>query len=98
MWHVEPVSWPNPRHSSIAAFQHVTSCRALPSFLKPQLLESLAGAGKSTAGVFSTNPRVPGSFVIRHFAGAVQYDTNGLLDKNKDALSAGGSESANRTF
>ncbi|GFR42870.1 hypothetical protein Agub_g3861, partial [Astrephomene gubernaculifera] len=57
--------------------------RATDSTLHNQLLEALAPRSH-----FGTNPRVPGSFIIRHYAGAVQYDTNGLLDKNKDTLSA----------
>lgn len=58
--------------------------RATDSTLHLQLLEAL---GARTH--FGTNPRVPGSFIIRHYAGAVQYDTTGLLDKNKDTLSTG---------
>ncbi|EFJ42839.1 type VIII myosin heavy chain MyoC [Volvox carteri f. nagariensis] len=58
--------------------------RATDATLHMQLLEAL-----SSRSHFGTNPRVPGSFIIRHYAGAVQYDTTGLLDKNKDTLSAG---------
>ncbi|GLC37064.1 hypothetical protein PLESTB_001395600 [Pleodorina starrii] len=56
--------------------------RATDATLHMQLLEAL-----SSRSHFGINPRVPGSFIIRHYAGAVQYDTTGLLDKNKDTLS-----------
>ncbi|GLI69728.1 hypothetical protein VaNZ11_014403 [Volvox africanus] len=55
--------------------------RATDGTLHMQLLDAL-----SSRSHFGTNPRVPGSFIIRHYAGAVQYDTVGLLDKNKDTL------------
>ncbi|PNH05355.1 Myosin-2 heavy chain [Tetrabaena socialis] len=57
--------------------------RATDATLHTQLLDALGSRGH-----FATNPRVPGSFIIRHYAGSVQYDTNGLLDKNKDTLGA----------
>ncbi len=58
--------------------------RATDATLHMQLLEALTSRSH-----FGTNPRVPGSFIIRHYAGAVHYDTTGLLDKNKDTLSIG---------
>ena len=49
-----------------------------------KLKETLSGHSH-----FGVTPRVPGDFIVLHYAGPVQYSSTGFLDKNKDTLNAG---------
>jgi hypothetical protein len=43
---------------------------------------------KPPTNKFYSKPKVPGSFVIRHFAGEVSYTIDSFIEKNKDELSS----------
>ena len=40
----------------------------------------------ASAKHFRPDPKNPGCFSIKHYAGNVKYDTDGFLEKNRDAL------------
>ena len=57
----------------------------LPKGSDSAFLDALAGHAKGNT-LFSRNLRNPTKFLVKHFAGDVEYDVTGFLDKNRDAL------------
>jgi myosin heavy subunit len=57
----------------------------MPKATDKTFIEKLNGLWKGKSSKYDT-PRFNSGFIIQHYAGRVEYDTNGWLDKNKDPL------------
>jgi hypothetical protein len=84
-----PSSPPPQARAAASIFSLLEDACAMPRGSDAALYDNLRG-GLAGQPAVSFPPRLQGQFVLQHYAGAVAYNTDGFLEKNKDTLNNGG--------
>lgn len=68
-------------------FPILEECLKMPTASDKMFLENLITQHASSTNVFKEVMKRPANFIVMHYAGEVEYDSAGFIDKNRDVIS-----------